>query len=114
MNDSDTEFVDKTAIENLEKDISEAVTYEKDGSNVRNFILRAKPVRIAKPDSESIDDSDVLSGKSGSKKDAAWKWNTRFEKPGLKKCSLPEASLVNINVENPSLFHIYPETDYLR
>ena len=68
MNDSDTEFVDRTAIEDLEKDISEAVTYEKDGGNIRNFILTAKPVRIAKPDSESIDDSDVLLGNLVAKK----------------------------------------------
>ena len=58
MNNSDTEFVDRTAIENLEKDIPEAMTHEKDDSNVSYFILTAKPVRIAKPDSESIDDSD--------------------------------------------------------
>ena len=58
MSDSDTEFVDRTAIENLEKDIPEAMTHEKDDSNVSCFILTAKPVRIAKPDSDSIDDSD--------------------------------------------------------
>ena len=68
MNNSDTEFVDRTAIENLEKDIPEAMTHEKDDSNVRNFILTAKPVRIAKPDSESIDDSDVLLGNLVAKK----------------------------------------------
>ena len=52
MNDSATEFVDRTAIENLEIDISEAVIYEKDDSNVSIFIPTTKPIeavaRIAK------------------------------------------------------------------
>ena len=57
MNDSDTEFVDRTAIENSESGISEAVVCEKDDSNGSNFILTIKPietvVKIAKPNSES-------------------------------------------------------------
>ena len=46
MDDSDTEFVDRTAIENLESDISEAVIWEheKDDSNISNFIPTAKPI----------------------------------------------------------------------
>ena len=62
MNDSDTEFVDRTAIENSESGISEAVVCEKDDSNGINFILTIKPietvVKIAKPNSESEDDGD--------------------------------------------------------
>ena len=55
MNEFDTKFVDRTAIENSESDISEAVIREKDDSNSSNFIPTIKPiepvVKIAKPDS---------------------------------------------------------------
>ena len=44
MNDFNTEFVDRTAIENSECDISEVVIYEKDDSNGSNFIPTIKPI----------------------------------------------------------------------
>ena len=62
MNDSDTEIVDRTAIENSESAISESVIREKDDSNGSNLILEIKPidpvVKIAKPDSESENDGN--------------------------------------------------------
>ena len=62
MNYSDTEFVDKTAMENSDSDISKAIIREKDDSNNRNFIPKIKPikagVKIVKPDSESENDDD--------------------------------------------------------
>ena len=63
MNASDIEFVDMTAIENLENDNPKAVIHEKDDSNVSNFILTRRPTevvaRIAKPGSGSVDNGDV-------------------------------------------------------
>ena len=44
MNDSATELVDGTAIENLQSDISETVIYKKDDSNISNFIPTTKPI----------------------------------------------------------------------
>ena len=44
MNDFNTEFVDRTAIQNSESDISEVVICEKDDSNVSNFIPTTKPI----------------------------------------------------------------------
>ena len=62
MNDSETEFVDRAAIENSESDISEAVMREKDDNNGSNFIPTTKPIaavaKIAKPDFESENDGD--------------------------------------------------------
>ena len=62
MNDSNTEIVDRTAIENSESAISESVIREKDDSNGSNLILGIKPidpvVKIAKPDSESENDGN--------------------------------------------------------
>ena len=110
MNDSYTEFMDRTAIENPESDISEAVIREKDGSNGSNFIPTTKPieavVKIAKPDCESEDDGDDVP-LSIVKKDAVWKWNKRSEKPALTKCSLAEEGIVNINREIPYLFKFF-------
>ena len=44
MNDFNTEFVDRTAIQNSESDISEVVICEKDDSNGSNFIPTTKPI----------------------------------------------------------------------
>ena len=61
INDSDTDFVDKLAIENLENDISEAAI-NKNESNVSNFIPATKTIEavvcIAKLYSEYVGDSD--------------------------------------------------------
>ena len=44
MNDFNTEFVDRTAIQNSESDISEVVICEKGDSNGSNFIPTTKPI----------------------------------------------------------------------
>ena len=95
INDSDTEFLDRTAIDNSENDISEAVKREKVDSNGSNFVPTTKPieevVKIAKPDSESEDDGDdVPLSNLVAKKEVVWKWNKHLEKPALKKCRLAE------------------------
>ena len=95
INDSDTEFLDRTAIDNSENDISEVVKREKVDSNGSNFVPTTKPieevVKIAKPDSESEDDGDdVPLSNLVAKKEVVWKWNKHLEKPALKKCSLAE------------------------
>ena len=107
MNGSDTEFVDKTAIENWESNISEEF-------NMKKIILTKKPIEavvlIEKPDSEPEDDgADVPLNNLVSKKHVVWKWNKRFEKSAMKKCSLAEGGIVNINLENPSLFQVFAE-----
>ena len=45
MNDFNTEFVDRTSIQNSESDISEVVICEKDDSNGSNFIPTTKPIK---------------------------------------------------------------------
>ena len=45
MNDSDTEFVHRTAIENSESDISEAVIREKGDINDSSFIPMTKAIK---------------------------------------------------------------------
>ena len=44
MNNSDTEFLDRTATENSESQVWELVIPEKDDSNGSNFILTTKPL----------------------------------------------------------------------
>ena len=62
MSDSDTEFVDRTALENFKSENLATVIHEKDDSNVSNFIQTTKPIeallQITKPDSESVDYAD--------------------------------------------------------
>ena len=61
MNDSDTEFTDRTVIEKSESDISET----------RFWIWGWCSIQ-----------------QSGGKKNVVWKLNKRVENPALKKCSL--------------------------
>ena len=81
MNNSDTEFLDRTATENSESQVWELVMREKDDSNGSNFIPTTKPleaiVKIVKPGSESEDDGDdvPLSNMVAKKKNVVWKWN---------------------------------------
>ena len=62
MNDSDTEFVDRAATENLEHENAEIVTQEKDDFNGSNHIPTIKPieavVRFAQPGAASVDGGD--------------------------------------------------------
>ena len=69
MNNSDTEFVDRTAAKNLEHENVEVVTQEKYDFNGSNHIPTTKPieavVRIAKPSAASVDgDDDALAAKT--------------------------------------------------
>ena len=82
INDFNTEFVDRTAFDNSESDISEALMQKKDDSNDSNFIQTAKPietvVNIAKPDSQSENDGDdVPVSNLEAKKYLILKWNRR-------------------------------------
>ena len=81
---------------------------------MKKIIPTTKPIEavvlIEKPDSEPEDDgADVPLNNLVSKKYVVWKWNKRFEKSALKKCSLAEGGIVNINLENPSLFQVFAE-----
>ena len=53
-------------------------------------------LKIAKPDSESENDGDDVPLSNV----VAKKWSKCLEKPALKKCSLEEEGIVNINLEN--------------
>ena len=109
MNDSDTEFMDRTAAENLEHENVEVVTQEKDDFNGSNDISATKPieavVRIAKPSASLVDgNDDVLAAKKDN-----WKWRRRFREQEIKNCSLTEEGIVNITLENPSPLQVFAE-----
>ena len=81
---------------------------------MKKIILTTKPIEavvlIEKPDSEPEDDgADVPLNNLVSKKHVVWKWNKRFKKSAMKKCSLAEGGIANINLENPSLFQVFAE-----
>ena len=77
MNNYDTEFVDKTAVVNL-NDILEALMHKKGNCNIKHFIPPTKPikavVRFAKENSESTNhEDDVPFTKLMAKNDVSWK-----------------------------------------
>ena len=88
LNDSNSEFAEKTAIENLECNFSKAVIHEKDDNNASNFYSNSKiseaVLRIANPNSESVDDcDDVPLSSLVANKDVVWKLSKRFEKASV-------------------------------
>ena len=109
INHSDTEFVDRTAAENLEHENVEVVTQEKDDFHGSNHIPTTKPIeavlRIAEPSAASVDGDDVLAAKKDN-----WKWRRRFREQEIKNCSLTEEGIININLENPSPLQVFAET----
>lgn len=97
-----------------------AVMREKENSNISNFILTTKPtealVQIAKPDYEAVDDGNVTLSNLVEKKchleiKKMSFTNKDFKKPLLKKCSLIEESIVNINLETLPTFQVFIEIE---
>ena len=73
-------------------------------------------VQIAKPDYEAVDDGNVTLSNLVEKKchleiKKMSLTNKDFKKPVLKKCSLIEESIVNINLETLPTFQVFIETE---
>ena len=107
MNDSDTEFVDRSVVENKDSDMyvdEEPETTSNDAHS--NLIPTHLPieavVRHDVPEEESSDDEPLIT--LAKQKEPVWKWRKRFAKTPLQPCSLKEKGIVNMQTENVTPF----------
>ena len=110
MNDSDTEFVDRSVVENKDSDMhvdEEPETTSNDAHS--NLIPTHLPiqavVRQDVPEEESSDDEPLIT--LAKQKEPVWKWRKRFAKTPLQPCSLKEEGVVNMQTENVTPFEAF-------
>ena len=103
MNDSDTEFVDRSVVENKDSDMHVDEEPENTSNDARsNLIPTHLPiqavVRQDVPEEESSDDKPLIA--LAKQKEPVWKWRKRFARTPLQPCSLKEECVVNMQTEN--------------
>ena len=110
MNDSDTEFVDRSVVENKDSDIhmdeGPETTSNDAHSNLIPTHLRIQPaVRQDVSQEELSDDEPLIT--LAEQKEPVWKWRKRFAKTPLQPCSLNEEGAVNMQTENVTPFEAF-------
>ena len=102
-NDSDTEFVDRSVVENKDSDMhadEEPETTSNDAHS--NLISTHLPiqdvVREDVPEEESSDDETLIT--LAKQKEPVWKWRKRFAKTPLQPSSSKDEGVVNMQTEN--------------
>ena len=93
MNNSDTEFVDRSVVENKDSDMHVDKGPEATGNDAHsNLIPTHLPIqavlRQGVPEEESSDDEPLIT--LAKQKKPVWKWRKRFAKTPLQPCSLKE------------------------
>ena len=110
MNDSDTEFVERSVVENKDSDMhvdEEPETTNNDAHS--NLISTHLPiqavVRQDVPEEESSHDESLIT--LAKQKEPVCKLRKRFAKTPLQSCSLKEEGLVNMLTENVTPFEAF-------
>ena len=114
MNDSDTEFIDESLIENggSKSDLSlstSCLDIENHLSDPNTPTPIEAVVQISQPDSDS-DDDVPLSSLQVPKADKEWKWRKQFKRAYVEKCVFAEDGIVNIDVQDPSPMQVFAKT----
>ena len=106
MNDSDTEFVDRSVVD---KDSDMHVDEEPEATSNdahSNLIPTHLPiqavVRQGVPEEKSSNDEPLIT--LAKQKEPVWKWRKRFAKTPLQPCSLKEEGVINMQTENVTSF----------
>ena len=111
MNDSDTEFIDQTLLENGgNHDDFEPRTSDntiKSTSIPTNLPIEAVVTQL-QPESDS-EDNEPLCKIAKPKDQLQWSWRKRFNDEPLKECSLTTNGEVNIRFECPSPYKVFNE-----
>ena len=103
MNDSDTEFVDRSVVENKDSDMHvhekpETTSNDAHSNLIPTHLPIQAVVRQDVPEEESSDDEPLIT--LAKQKEPVWKWRKRFAKTPLQPCSLKEEGVVNMQAEN--------------
>ena len=109
MNDSDTEFVDRSVVENKDSDMhvdEEPETTSNDAHS--NLIPAHLPIQaVVRQDVLEEESSDEPLVTLAKQKEPVWKWRKRFAKTLLQPCSLKEEGVVNMQTENVTPFEAF-------
>ena len=110
MNDFDTEFVDRSVVENKYSDMhvdEEPETTSNDAHS--NLIPTHLPIQaVVKqdvPEEESSDEETLIT--LAKQKEPVWKWRKVFAKTPLQPCSLKEEGVANMQTENVTPFEAF-------
>ena len=103
MNDSDTEFVDRSVVENKDSDMyvdEEPETTSNDAHSdlIPTHLPIQAAVRQDVPEEEWSDDEPLIT--LAKQKETVWKWRKHFAKTPLQPCSFKEEGVVNMQTEN--------------
>ena len=103
MNDSHTEFVDRSVFENKDSDMhmdeEPETTSNVAHSNLIPTHVPIQPVVRQDVSQEELNDDEPLITLAEQKK-PAWKWRKRFANTPLQSCSLKEEGVFNMQAEN--------------
>ena len=114
MNDSDTEFIDESLIENggSKSDLlllTSCLDIENHLSDPNTPTPIEAVVRISQPYSDS-DNNVPLGSLQVPKADKEWKRRKQFKRAYVEKCVFAEDGIVNIDVEDPSPMQVFAKT----
>ena len=103
INDSATDFVDRSAVENKDSNMHvdeepETTGYDAHSNLIPTHLPIQGVVRQDIPEEESSDDEPLIT--LAKQKEPVWKWRKCFAKTLLQPCSLKEEGAVNMQTEN--------------
>ena len=110
MNDSDTEFVDRSVVEKKDSDMHvdkepETTSHDAHSNLIPTHLTIQAVVRQDVPEEQSSDDEPLIT--LAKQKEPVWKWRKRFAKTPLQPCSLKEEGVVNMQTENLTPFEAF-------
>ena len=110
MNDSDTEFVDRSVIENKDSDMDvdekpETTSNDAHSNLIPTHLPIQAVVRQGVPEEESSDDEPLIT--LAKQKEPVLKWRKCFAKTPLQPCSLKKEGAVNAQTENVTPFEAF-------
>ena len=110
MNDFDTEFVERSVVENKDSDMHvdeepESTSNDAHSNLIPTYLPNQAVVRQDVPEEESSDDEPLIT--LAKQKEPVWNRRKRFAKTPLQPCSLKEESVVNMQTENVTPFEAF-------
>ena len=110
MNDSDTEFVDRSVVENRDSDMHvdeepETTSNDPYSNLIPTYLPIQAVVRQDVLEEELSDDEPLIT--LPKQKEPVWKWRKLFAKTPLQPCSLKEEGIVNMQTENVTPFEAF-------
>ena len=110
MNDSDTDFVDRSVVQNKDSDMHvdekpETTSNDAHSNLIPTHISIQAVVRPDVPEEEQSDDKPLIT--LAKQKEPLWKWRKRFAKTPLQPCFLKEEGVVNMQTKNVTPFEAF-------